>query len=149
MYFNGCWEFQMLQLTMSGMENFIRFSSTFMSLLLIHFFSWEDFLWCGAVWSRLRGEMRINVVSYFLKINFRKKFNIFLMILHRYVRYTPVLMILILFFISPMKFLVFGPFSNHESLIENCDKYWWSTLLHISNYVNPNDMVFFFYYLID
>lgn len=63
------------------------------------------------------------------------------MIMHRYVRYTPVLMILILFFVSTMKFLVFGPFSNYENLSKNCEKYWWTSFLHVSNYVNPNEMV--------
>lgn len=63
------------------------------------------------------------------------------MVLHRYFRYAPVLMILILFFVSPMKFMVFGPFSYYDTLASHCEEYWWTSILHISNYVNPNEMV--------
>lgn len=71
----------------------------------------------------------------------RKTVNYFRMYLHRYLRYTPVLMILILFFVSLAKFLGSGPFFNLEAYTSPCENYWWSALLHIQNYVNPNELV--------
>ncbi len=63
------------------------------------------------------------------------------MILHRYIRYTPVLAVAILCFISFPKFFVSGPLQNaNKVLVENCENYWWSAILHIQNYVNPNNI---------
>lgn len=63
------------------------------------------------------------------------------MYFHRYLRYTPVLAMLILFFVTFPKFLGTGPFFNIESYTVQCKKYWWTALLHVQNYVNPNELV--------
>lgn len=64
------------------------------------------------------------------------------MYLHRYLRYTPVLMMLILFFVAFPKHLGSGPFYDLDSYVPQCEKYWWSALLHVQNYVNPNQLCF-------
>ncbi|XP_037037934.1 nose resistant to fluoxetine protein 6-like [Bradysia coprophila] len=65
----------------------------------------------------------------------RKNVNIPRMYLHRYLRYTPSLALIILFHVSFTKFLGAGPFFN--AYTENCEKYWWSALLHLTVYTNP------------
>lgn len=68
----------------------------------------------------------------------KNRLNIPRMILHRYLRYTPVLAALILLIVSLSKFAISGPI-NIDIIIEQCESYWWLTLLHIQNYVYPND----------
>lgn len=50
-------------------------------------------------------------------------------------------MILILFFVTFPKFIVSGPFANLDLYVPHCEKFWWSALLHVQNYVNPNELV--------
>lgn len=61
------------------------------------------------------------------------------MYLHRYLRMTPLLGVYILSSMSLFRFLGNGPVwpISVEFLSENCKQYWWTTLLHIQNYVNP------------
>lgn len=65
---------------------------------------------------------------------FRKSVNIPRMYLHRYLRYTPTLAVLILFFVSFTKFMGNGPFFNPNT--QNCERHWWTALLHITVYTN-------------
>lgn len=64
--------------------------------------------------------------------------------LHRYIRLTAPLAAAILLG-ATTKNLGFGsgpnwkPVANRETQI--CRTYWWSTLLHIQNYVNPEEIV--------
>lgn len=70
-----------------------------------------------------------------------KKMNLPRMILHRYLRYTPILAAMILFFISLNRHFITGPVTwLNDIFIDNCLKYWWSALLHVQNYVNVNAM---------
>lgn len=66
------------------------------------------------------------------------------MILHRYLRYTPLLAAILLFLVTLMKHIVFGPMSYLEggiwNIVPNCQKWWWTTLLHVQNYVNPTEI---------
>lgn len=66
----------------------------------------------------------------------KKTFNALRMIVHRYIRYTPILAASLLVFTSLARH-VKGPFPDHTEPPEDCEKNWWSTLLHIQNYVNP------------
>lgn len=74
------------------------------------------------------------------ELNANRKLNVPLMYLHRYLRLTPAFAALVLFTCTLMKYCGSGPFWN--SLIKStqvaCDKYWWSALLYVQNYVNPN-----------
>jgi hypothetical protein len=66
------------------------------------------------------------------------------MYLHRYLRTTPVLGILILIIVSILKHMGDGPyfhFVSNEALIRHCEKHWWSALLHIQNYYSPMEAV--------
>ncbi|KAJ6633818.1 Nose resistant to fluoxetine protein 6, partial [Pseudolycoriella hygida] len=65
----------------------------------------------------------------------KKNVNILRMYLHRYLRYTPTLALIILFYVCFTKFLGSGPF--FYTYTENCEKYWWSALLHLTVYTNP------------
>lgn len=68
----------------------------------------------------------------------KKKFNVLLMIAHRYIRYTPVLAASILIFTSLARH-VKAPYPDAEGS-EDCYKYWWSALLHFQNYINPENI---------
>jgi peptidoglycan/LPS O-acetylase OafA/YrhL len=69
----------------------------------------------------------------------RKTLKIPRMILHRYLRYTPPLAALTLFAVSLFKFFLDGPMSGaNDSIIKNCQNYWYSTIFHFQNYLNPN-----------
>lgn len=71
----------------------------------------------------------------------RNSVNIPRMYLHRYLRYTPALALMILIYTSLTKFMGSGPYFNPK--IENCQKYWWTSLLHVSVYTNPKQIVSF------
>lgn len=83
-----------------------------------------------------------NSTNKFLKISFRREFNVFKTYFHRYLRYTPVLLFLLLFFVSFMPFLGAGPIfdENLDIWLPNCYNYWWSTLLHIATYTNIDNL---------
>lgn len=57
---------------------------------------------------------------------------------HRFLRYTPVLLFLLLFFVSFGPFLGSGPVYDKtlESWLPNCYDYWWSTVIHLATYAN-------------
>ncbi|KAG5678861.1 hypothetical protein PVAND_008492 [Polypedilum vanderplanki] len=79
------------------------------------------------------------------KFNWRemKKFNIPKLYLHRFLRVTPVLAILILIALSIMKFMGSGPYFNFflfGTTVSQCQDYYWTALLHIQNYYNPRDV---------
>jgi len=68
------------------------------------------------------------------------------MYLHRYLRVMPVLAFLVLVVISIYKMFGIGPyykFMTEAIFINNCKKYYWTTLLHIQNYYNPLNVVRF------
>lgn len=60
------------------------------------------------------------------------------MFFHRFLRYTPVLLFLLLFFVSFAPFLGSGPIydSTMEGWLPNCYDYWWSTVIHLATYTN-------------
>lgn len=67
-------------------------------------------------------------------------FNIPLYYIHRYLRLTPALAVVILIQVNLINHLGNGPLWNFYNIATvNCQKYWWSTLLYIQNYVNPNE----------
>lgn len=69
--------------------------------------------------------------------------NILLLYLHRYLRLTPLLAVLILFCMTLFPFIENGPMwpNTVEYFGGQCERTWLSTLLYIQNYVNPEDMV--------
>ncbi|CAB4019542.1 nose resistant to fluoxetine 6-like [Paramuricea clavata] len=61
------------------------------------------------------------------------KFNWFLFYFHRYVRLTPSLMFVILFYVKLKPFLAFSPLWTLQK-DEHCSKYWWTNLIYINNF---------------
>jgi peptidoglycan/LPS O-acetylase OafA/YrhL len=72
----------------------------------------------------------------------KKQVSLWRMYLRRYVRYTPLLMILILHNVTLNKFMNFGPAFNFEGSASNCRSNWWAAMLHIQNYVDWTKMCF-------
>lgn len=68
---------------------------------------------------------------------------------NRYMRYTPSVAVLLLFMLSFIPYaLVNGPSIRLLTTnVERCQKYWWSTLLMIQNYVNVDQVVSFIFYV--
>lgn len=71
------------------------------------------------------------------------KLNILSMYIHRYIRLTPAVAAAVLLVVSLLKFMGSGPYWHNFLDVhkKGCDEYWWSTLLYVQNYVNPNNLV--------
>nr|CAH7715537.1 unnamed protein product [Callosobruchus chinensis] len=84
------------------------------------------------------------LVSYvFLTLEDKKiNINFFWFYLHRIMRLTPSLLALIIFCVTIMDRIAYGPFWTLAvyKIKNTCIKNWWSTLLYVQNYVNPTNM---------
>lgn len=68
--------------------------------------------------------------------------NILSLYWQRYLRLTTLLAVVLLVDITIFRFFGSGPiWSRVQFEIANCHQFWWSTLLHVQNYVNPERMV--------
>ncbi|GFY71975.1 nose resistant to fluoxetine protein 6 [Trichonephila inaurata madagascariensis] len=68
------------------------------------------------------------------------KINLFVLCLHRFVRLTPVYMLLIAFNTLVFKYTGSGPFWGDDSDIGSCKQYWWWNLLYINNFLPLESM---------
>uniref|UniRef100_A0A182P7U7 Nose resistant-to-fluoxetine protein N-terminal domain-containing protein n=1 Tax=Anopheles epiroticus TaxID=199890 RepID=A0A182P7U7_9DIPT len=70
------------------------------------------------------------------------RLNLPVMYLHRYLRLTPALAALVLFSATLMRYVGSGPFWDGAMTLteEPCRTYWWSALLYVQNYVNPQEV---------
>lgn len=74
----------------------------------------------------------------------RKKFNYFHILIHRFLRYAPLLVVAGLYQNLFLDKFILGPlFFMHNFHVDTCKKYWWSSLLMIENFVNATDSVIF------
>ncbi|PSN45475.1 hypothetical protein C0J52_08663 [Blattella germanica] len=86
------------------------------------------------------------LVSYvFLKQKAKSKgksFNIPLFYLHRYIRLTPVLAVMVLLQVSLIDHMGSGPLwdTSNQFLTQLCKENWWSALLYVQNYVSGDRM---------
>jgi peptidoglycan/LPS O-acetylase OafA/YrhL len=71
----------------------------------------------------------------------KKKLNLPRMIWCRFLRYTPPLAALLLFTVTLYKFFLDGPWIEHNvEIIRRCKKFWYSTIFHFQNYLNPEEL---------
>ncbi|CAO1419826.1 unnamed protein product [Diamesa serratosioi] len=68
------------------------------------------------------------------------KINIWFNSLRRYMSITPTIALLLLIIAAFPHVIPNSPMFSGLSISQNCKTYWWSTLLHIQNYVNPNNL---------
>lgn len=70
----------------------------------------------------------------------KKAFNTARLLVYHYMRYTPVLVAATLCFVSLLRH-VKAPYTDffREGIEENSEKYWWTILLQVQNYVNPDN----------
>lgn len=75
------------------------------------------------------------------------KLNALQMYLHRLLHHLPLLIAAILLSMSLLRFLGSGPLWTLaiDLLSGACRSYYWSTFAFVQNYVNPNNLVSFFY----
>lgn len=69
----------------------------------------------------------------------------------RLMRVTPFIGILIFFMLTLTPYQSDGPYFKFltQAQIPACEEYWWSAMLHVQNYVNPDTIVSSFnFYLI-
>lgn len=72
----------------------------------------------------------------------KRRFNVIAFYFHRYMRLTPALFICVIAYIALMKFLVAHfPYAFNHALVEPCETFWWSALLHTQIYTNHRQMV--------
>ncbi|XP_050303954.1 nose resistant to fluoxetine protein 6-like [Anthonomus grandis grandis] len=66
------------------------------------------------------------------------------MILHRYLRITPVVLMFFLYAVYLAKYIGDGPIFTifYDTLNTPCKEHWWAVFLYIQNYYNPNDMCY-------
>jgi hypothetical protein len=81
--------------------------------------------------------------SFFGLMEKNGKVNLAKFYLHRYLRVTPVLLVMVLFMVSLYRHLGDGPFHKRALWfnLEHCETNWWTTFLHIQNYYNPTALV--------
>ncbi|XP_066999863.2 nose resistant to fluoxetine protein 6 [Anabrus simplex] len=72
----------------------------------------------------------------------RGRFNILLFYVHRYIRLTPALAVMILMTVTLFNYGGEGPLwdSRHRTAREACEKNWWANLLYINNYYDSGTM---------
>lgn len=81
--------------------------------------------------------------SFFALMEKNGKVNLLKFYLHRYLRVTPTLVVLVFFMVSLHRHLGDGPFHKRTLWfnLEHCETNWWTTFLHIQNYYNPTSLV--------
>ncbi|KAK5643896.1 hypothetical protein RI129_007741 [Pyrocoelia pectoralis] len=75
--------------------------------------------------------------TYLVGVERKKPFNIFKFYLHRYLRLTPVLFVIIIFVVTLLNHVSYGPLWNrfiNMKIINPCEKVWWKSLLYVQNY---------------
>lgn len=81
------------------------------------------------------------VYLYFVMVDKGIKFSISSYYLHRIIRLTPALAMMVLVYCCLINLLESEPFPLLDLAIgEQCRKNWWSTMLYVENYVHPNDL---------
>lgn len=72
----------------------------------------------------------------------RSRMNFFQLYFHRYLRLAPSFAALLLVCLSVYRHLGAGPLWNKilDSIVGPCQRNWWSALLFIQNYQNPEDI---------
>lgn len=76
---------------------------------------------------------------------FRKSINVPLLYLKRYIRITIPLAAAILFIMTFFYYMSNGPLWQkmiRHAALDNCEAWWWTTLLYIGNYANPEKLCF-------
>ncbi|CRK93494.1 CLUMA_CG007030, isoform A [Clunio marinus] len=122
--------FNQLAVSYMNGKDFGQFMATIPSVFLAIFHIWVDTFF-------VMGGLLVTIS--FLNALDKKTVNIGRMYLHRYLRYTPVLAALILFTVSLMKFMAFGPLFDFEKNEPHCRTYWYWALLHVQNYAVANE----------
>lgn len=69
--------------------------------------------------------------------------SIFKMYIHRYLKVTPYVAILIMLLLTLTQYSSDGPYFKliTETQKPACEEYFWSAVLHVQNYVNPDNIV--------
>ncbi|VEN61627.1 unnamed protein product [Callosobruchus maculatus] len=80
--------------------------------------------------------------NYFLKNTDERRISFCKFYLHRFLRLTPSLAVVVLFHATIFSYIGSGPFWAFINyfFIDNCKENWWSTLLYVQNFVHPNNM---------
>ncbi|XP_050298077.1 nose resistant to fluoxetine protein 6-like [Anthonomus grandis grandis] len=75
----------------------------------------------------------------FFEESSKNRVNWFMFYFYRYMRITPPLAIVVLWYCTLMHHFGSGPLWNDmlEVIQKPCQEYWWATIMHIQNYVHP------------
>ncbi|KAG8224977.1 hypothetical protein J437_LFUL003355 [Ladona fulva] len=87
------------------------------------------------------------LVCYLLlqEYNKRRRLNVLMLYVHRYVRLTPVYMVVLAFYTTLLVQFGSGPLWEHKvgREAERCAENWWANVLYVNNYVNPEKLCMF------
>ncbi|XP_046394827.1 nose resistant to fluoxetine protein 6-like [Ischnura elegans] len=80
-----------------------------------------------------------------LELEKKKKYNIFVLYLYRYIRLTPVYIIIVAFYATLFRRMGEGPLWDAKVGLEaeRCQTNWWTNLLYLNNYVNTSQLCMF------
>jgi peptidoglycan/LPS O-acetylase OafA/YrhL len=81
--------------------------------------------------------------TYLNQMDKKGKINLPRFYLHRYLRITPVLLVVVFTMVSFYRHFGDGPYHKNALRfnLPHCQKYWWVTFLHVQNYFNPTELV--------
>ncbi|XP_021937403.1 O-acyltransferase like protein-like isoform X2 [Zootermopsis nevadensis] len=82
------------------------------------------------------------LLCYIFMMTGGRNFNYLIYFLHRYMRTTPMMAILILVYTGIILHMATGPLWDSFLQIEvaYCKNNWWTAILHLQNYINPSEM---------
>lgn len=82
------------------------------------------------------------VVYLFMRINEKgQSIHWGMFYVHRFLRLTPSLIMVVLFYCTMVNLFQYEPFALLDDYLGvTCREYWWTTILYIENYWNPNNM---------
>lgn len=80
---------------------------------------------------------------FFKKMEAEGRVSILRMYIHRYLKVTPYVALLILLLLTLTRYSSDGPYYKlvTETQRPACETYFWSAVLHVQNYVNPDNIV--------
>ena len=119
-----------LWLLMSTIDNFLIIASLLTTLKILQALD----MWVIVRFSDANANWLTNK-------SFSGKFKLWKLYIYRFMMITPIVAFSILFFLAVPDFVENTAMVRTSMASDNCQKYWWSALLHIQNYVNPSNLV--------
>lgn len=115
-------------------------------LLMTRFSSFLDFYWQFTVLEHLKRKYPLKLYFFHNAIykikNSSKNMNYLTLLVHRYVRYGPMLLMSIIYQLTIFQHTIRGPIAPRAlTRVNACESYWFMPLLMLENFMRPEQMV--------